>query len=168
MACPLCGWSQLVWLQCRGRNWLSFCVRVENYLDLMYGSKLVWLLCAGREWRFSVGIDWLGFYVGGRNWLLFFLYAGRKWRDLMWGPINLVCVWLVELTWFQRRDGTWLDFSAGKNWIGCCVGGRPWFDFSAGIGIDLDFVRQSTMTCFQCLDRNEVGFCVGASKSSWY
>ena len=40
------------------------------------------------------------------------------------------------------------------------------FGFSVEIGIDLFFACRSKMTMFSCLERNELGFCLGASIST--
>ena len=161
------------WLGCcaGGRNWLDFCVRAENNSVLVWESKLTCFLCAGRKWLvFHMGIDWLRFCVGGWKWLGFCV-GGRNWLDfrvraendsvLVWeSRLTLFfCAWSntagflyrgSKLTWFQCRDGNWIDLCVGVQndlvsvsgsrltWLLCT--GRKWLGFIVGIEIDLFFL----------------------------
>ena len=109
----LCGRSGLIWVRCKDRKWLDFCVVVDkdffsrvwieiNSFDiragieidliLVIGNQLSWFLCAGRKWLVCrVVIDWLGFCVGGRNCLGFCLRDGNH-LALVWGS-KLTCFW---------------------------------------------------------------------------
>ena len=50
------------WYSCMDRNWLSFSAGIA--IDLFF--------CTGRKLLvFNVEMDWLDFFVGGRNWLCF-------------------------------------------------------------------------------------------------
>ena len=135
--------STLTWFQHRDRTWLvslfggqnrlRFCVRDENYLVLIYESKLTFLawgakltsfLSAGRKpLLFGVGIDWLSFCAGDRNWIGFSVLAENH-LALVWASklTSLLCGWSKlalfhcrgwNLTWFQSRCRNWLGFDVG-------------------------------------------------------
>ena len=92
--------SNLTCFLSRCQNGLRFCVRAENYLDLVFRSQLTWFLCAGRKRLvFSVGIDWLSFWAGGRNWLDF-IVGDRTWLDYSLGiGIDLFFGGGSKMTW---------------------------------------------------------------------
>ena len=103
---------------------LTFFVCVEKYLVLVYGSKLAWFWCAGRKRLvFSVGIDWLSCYAGGRNWLGFCMLAEYHlilvWASnltsflYLWSKLTCFHCGGRNLTWFHCRDRNWLGFDVG-------------------------------------------------------
>ena len=151
---------------------LGFCVGGPNSLYLVWGSNLTWFEWSDRSWFF---------FCGGRKWL----------GSSVWIEINLVCCaeaskltcnleWGSNLTWFQvvrrnqlnfcARDRFSLDFCVGgRNWLDFFVGDWTWLDFSVWIGIDLVFVWGGReMLGFSVWIEVNNGFCVGASKLTWF
>ena len=82
--------SKLTCSLCGGQNRHRFSLRAENYFVIIYrseltwflawGSKLTWFSCAGRKWlALNMGIDWVNFRAGGRNWLDFICWLKITW-----------------------------------------------------------------------------------------
>ena len=146
---------------CDGRNWLDLSVGGRTWLDLSVG---------GRTWLdSSVGLKLIWFLCGWSKLTCFF-YEGRS--SLVFSvsmPIYLNFMGGPNWLDFSLGDRTWLDSSVGWNEYGCCcVGCRKWRFSVWWIGIDLVFVLRSKMTWFKRRHRNQLGFCVGASISTWY
>ena len=116
----LCAWRKLLFMD-------------RNYLVFHGESNIICFLRAGRKWPiFSVGIDWLSFCAGGRNWVV--LDAGRKsLGSSLSMQITLVFVWVfeIDLIWVW---GIELECSWEYEWnpFGCCLEGRNWPDFRVG------------------------------------
>ena len=94
---------------------------------LLYEHTKKWLL-------FTLGIDWLGYCLGGRNWPAFCMRGGHH---------HLVLSWTLKLTWFLCGSsifgfvwvwGTELELISvyGLNSFGRFVGGPNWCDFLCG------------------------------------
>ena len=133
-------WKLTVFL-CVLRKWRRFGVFTETVLVLACESKLAWFLWASRKWLvFIVGIDSLGFCVGGRNWLgcvlvakinwvicgyqdwstVVFVWVCRNWICfciraghgllIVWRSMNLVLWGWAKLAWFLCTVQIWLGF----------------------------------------------------------
>ena len=102
-----------------------FWAAVENDLFLASGSKSTGLLCWGVE------IDWI-------------IKWGQYFSRCQWWCPNYFFVWAGwRLTWFYRRDRTWLVYCAG-------------------VKIDFGFVCGPKLSWFSFIGRNWLGFCVRA------
>ena len=147
---------------CGGQNRHRFSLRAENYLVIIYiseltwflawGSKLTWFSCAGRKWlALIVGIDWVSFRAGGRNWLDFYMLAENQlvleWASNLtsflsgWSKMTWFYCGVSNLTWVHGRD---------HNWFGLDV----WVE-RRGFALGL------TYTCFVYEDRNWSVICTG-------
>ena len=101
--------STLSCFLCGGQNRHRFCLRAENYVDLIYGSKLTWF--------FVWGLIDLVVCVGGRIWLGLCMLA-ENCMVLVWAlTLCRLCVGKRNWLDFSEKDRTWLDFS-GNAWIG--------------------------------------------------
>ena len=106
------------------RIWLRSGVGIE--IDTAGGRNR---LCAGRNWLvFRVVIDWLGFCVGARNWLDFWMRAANLFV-LVWSPklTCFLCGW-SKLTRFQcggsilyKRAKEVLDSNPSQRWLSSSV-----------------------------------------------
>ena len=170
----LCGWSKMIWFQCRHWNCvgvyvagqsdlllmprskltLFWCRGIEMDLTLAWESTLTWFRRLGRNsWFLLEGSNFTWFQRGDRNWLVicvraendFFSCGDRLTWFFLWVEIDWFLVCGPEISWFQFEHRTEL---------GCRVDSRDWFDFSGGIEIGLVFVWQSKITCCKCLSRN--------------
>ena len=104
--------------------------------------KVIWLLCGWLE---------LTRFQCGRSELTCFLVCGPKNTCFSVSiEIGVVFVWLVEVDLISRGDWTWLNFSAGMNWFGCCGWSKlTWFYFEG-----------SELTWFQWRDQKCLAFCL--------
>ena len=159
--------SRLTCFLCKGLNWLRCCTGaeitcfIEIDLVLPCGPKMI---CS--QW----GIDWLGFCVGGRIWLVFL--GGQKSLGFsVRFEHDFISAWVVEidlvwkrgmnLTWFQCRDRNWPCFCVGigHDMVSCLDRNKIWFvsrhhnrlELRGEIEIDLISV----------VGRKYLGFCLG-------
>ena len=184
-------------IQCRDRKWLGFCVEVQKYLVLVYGSKLTWFLWAGIEiglildwgsiWHdFSSGVEINLIFLWGIEFDLV-LVLGSKVTFFVrgieidrvraeinlfwvWWSIDLVFVWvvLVEIDSVLGYGPQIAWFYCEhRNWLGFCLGGRYCLDFSVGAKLDLISVQGPEFICCVSGGREWVGFIVSGSKLTW-
>ena len=110
-----CGVSRLTWFQRRMKPIWLLCGLSKMTSCQCGGSALIWFLGSGRKrlvFSVRIEINW-GFVAGHRNRLDIRVEIKINLISVMGSKLTWFLCAESRLTWFWRRDRTWLVFGAG-------------------------------------------------------